>query len=213
MQRISTATRVPDLFGPGRAGFRDGNLALGIAPTDLNAAWFNEVQEELMSIIEAASMTPSAGTLQLLAAIQAVSGMRPGTLILSLNGTAPVGTIKANGAQNLSRTVFARLFAEIGTTYGAGDGSTTFGVPDFRAEFIRGLDDGRGVDVGRLLSAWQDAMVGSHTHTTAVANTNVAGSAGVLVAGSAVGGSWPTSAAGGAENRPRNMAALICIKY
>jgi len=44
----------------------------------------------------------------------------------------------------ISRTTYARLFAVIGTTWGAGDGSTTFNLPDGRSEFIQGADRGRG---------------------------------------------------------------------
>ena len=72
--------------------------------------------------------------------------------------TAPVGWLKANGAA-VSRTAYAALFAAIGTTYGAGDGSTTFNLPDLRGEFMRGWDDGRGIDHGRVLgSAQGDAI-------------------------------------------------------
>ena len=60
----------------------------------------------------------------------------------------PSGYLKCNGAA-VSRTTYADLFAEIGTAFGAGDGSSTFNVPDFRGEFVRGWDDSRGVDSGR----------------------------------------------------------------
>lgn len=78
--------------------------------------------------------------------------------------TAPNGWLKANGAA-VSRTTYAALFARIGTTYGAGDGSTTFTLPDMRGEFARGLDDGRGVDTGRVLGSAQSGQNASHTHT------------------------------------------------
>ncbi|MCK9131735.1 phage tail protein [Haemophilus influenzae] len=55
--------------------------------------------------------------------------------------TPPSGWLKANGAA-VSRTTYAALFAAIGTTFGAGDGSSTFNLPDLRGEFVRGLDDG-----------------------------------------------------------------------
>jgi microcystin-dependent protein len=48
--------------------------------------------------------------------------------------TAPAGWVKANGAA-LSRTTYAELFAAIGTTFGAGNGSTTFNLPYMRGEF------------------------------------------------------------------------------
>jgi microcystin-dependent protein len=62
---------------------------------------------------------------------------------------APSGWLKANGAA-ISRTSFARLFSVIGTTFGAGDGSTTFNLPDMRGEFLRGFDDSRGVDTSTI---------------------------------------------------------------
>lgn len=77
--------------------------------------------------------------------------------------TAPAGFLKANGAA-VSRATYARLFERIGTTFGAGDGSTTFNLPDLRGEFIRCWDDGRGVDTGRALGAFQDHGLLSHTH-------------------------------------------------
>ena len=68
--------------------------------------------------------------------------------------TPPSGWLKANGAA-VSRTTYAALFAAIGTTFGAGDGRTTFNLPDLRGEFIRGLDDGRNIDRGRRLGTAQ----------------------------------------------------------
>ena len=57
------------------------------------------------------------------------------------------GWLKANGAA-VSRTAYGDLFAKIGTVFGSRDGSTTFNLPDLRGEFIRGWDNGRGVDSG-----------------------------------------------------------------
>ena len=83
------------------------------------------------------------------------------------SGTPPVGYVIANGAA-LSRTTYAALFAAIGTTYGAGDGSTTFNVPDFRGVFLRGLDNSRGLDPSRALGTLQSSQNLSHTHTGTV---------------------------------------------
>lgn len=70
----------------------------------------------------------------------------------------PAGWLIENGA-TISRTTYATLFAVIGTTYGAGDGATTFNLPDRRGKFVRGLDIGRGMDAGRVLGSDQaDAM-------------------------------------------------------
>jgi uncharacterized SAM-binding protein YcdF (DUF218 family) len=67
----------------------------------------------------------------------------------------PSDYLECNG-QAVSRTTYAALFAKIGITYGAGNGSTTFNIPDLRGEFVRGWSNGRsGVDVGRNLGSWQ----------------------------------------------------------
>ena len=87
-----------------------------------------------------------------------------GAVVHFARNTAPTGWLKANGAA-VSRTTYAALFSAIGTTYGAGDGSTTFNLPDLRGEFIRGWDDGRGVDVSRGFATIQTSANLSHTHT------------------------------------------------
>ena len=68
-----------------------------------------------------------------------------GTVLAFATKTASSGWLECNGSA-VSRTTYAALFAIIGTTYGAGDGITTFNIPDLRGEFIRGWDNGRGVD-------------------------------------------------------------------
>ena len=65
-----------------------------------------------------------------------------GTIMSYTIGTKPNGTLLADGS-TISRTAHARLFDVIGTTYGAGDGSTTFGLPNYEGEFLRGLDSSR----------------------------------------------------------------------
>ena len=87
----------------------------------------------------------------------------PGMVSYFARGNAPAGWMKANGAA-ISRTAYAALFAAIGTTYGAGDGANTFNLPDLRGEFIRGVDDGRGVDGGRALGSPQGSSFASHNH-------------------------------------------------
>lgn len=53
------------------------------------------------------------------------------------------------------RADYPDLFAAIGTTFGAGDGATTFSLPDMRGEYLRGWDHGRGADPGRAFGSWQ----------------------------------------------------------
>lgn len=134
--------------------------------------------------------------------------------------TIPPRRLKANGAA-LSRTTYADLFAAIGTTYGAGDGVSTFNIPDLRGEFIRGWDDGRGIDSGRALGSAQDDDFKGHHHVEG-RGTNAGGRYGNSNTGLAARSCSPdstnthgynTSTVGGAETRPRNVALVYTITY
>ena len=59
----------------------------------------------------------------------------PGTIIQKVGKSSPPGTLACTG-QAVSRTTYAALFAEIGTSYGAGDGVSTFNVPNFGGNFF-----------------------------------------------------------------------------
>ena len=61
MHRIDSATKAPDLFGAGKDGWKDGNKALGILATDLTAAFFNDLQENLAGLIETAGLALAKG--------------------------------------------------------------------------------------------------------------------------------------------------------
>lgn len=74
MRRIDTSTAVADLFGPGKSGFGDGNPALAILATRLNAAFFNSLQEEVSNAVELAGLAlDSADNTQLYEAIRLIS--------------------------------------------------------------------------------------------------------------------------------------------
>ena len=136
-----------------------------------------------------------------------------GSLIYYAGSVAPAGYLEANGAL-LSRTTYAALFAAIGIIYNAGDGSTTFGLPDLRGEFIRGLDNGRGVDAGRVLGSSQSDEFRSHGHATGVSTYGVASGSGAQVADNGGASKYYNSLVnGGAETRPRNIAMNYIIKY
>lgn len=142
--------------------------------------------------------------------------------------SAPDGWLECNG-QTKSRTEFARLFAEIGVAFGAGDGISTFNLPDLRGEFIRGWDNGRGVDAGRVFGDAQLDQFQDHVHVPgSSANFLVANGGGLLLAtaggGNISGVSLSTSTSApranafgplrtGAETRPRNVAMMFCIKF
>lgn len=169
--------------------------------------------------------------------IATMETVAPGVVAFYPKTTAPTGWLKANGAA-VSRSTYAALFSAIGKAFGAGDGITTFNIPDLRGEFIRGLDDGRGVDTGRILSnTSQENQNKSHSHTGTAASAGTHahsidcransgdGNAGVGSVSGVSGGTYATASAGahthsvttvmegGTEARPRNIALLACIKY
>lgn len=142
--------------------------------------------------------------------------------------SAPNGWLKLNGA-SVSRTAYASLFSKIGTTFGAGDGFTTFNLPDARGEFIRGFDDGRGVDAGRVIGSSQGDLLKAHDHfIPSIDVTDIrafavndnggdsivsADNSGLAGYGIARNTRYTTSATVGGETRPRNLAMLACIKF
>jgi microcystin-dependent protein len=139
-------------------------------------------------------------------------GVPSGAVFWFAASTPPTGYLKANGAV-VSRTTYAALFAAIGTTFGAGDGSTTFALPDLRGEFLRGWDDGRGIDSGRAFGSAQAAAFASHTHGIYYngGNGGVTGSQSGINTGTN-GAAYTSAPTGGTETRPRNIALLACIK-
>ncbi|MGU3399221.1 phage tail protein [Brucellaceae bacterium D45D] len=154
----------------------------------------------------------------------------------------PDGYLYCNG-QAVSRTTYSRLFNRIGVTFGAGDGSTSFSLPDWRGIFPRGWDDGRGVDSGRAFASLQGSQNAAHTHafsgsTSAsgdhthgiMSNNNTNSGSNGLRSGDTGQGpflsnntqpagnhahsfSGTTSASGGNEARPINNTVYVVIKY
>lgn len=123
----------------------------------------------------------SNGSNAWLSASASEDGVSVGDVIFVPMTTPRVGTIKANGTL-LSRALYQRLFQRISSTigfvseaayfagssgmYSVGDGATNFRIPDYRGEFIRCWDDGRGVDAGRNMWAQQGHETASHGHAS-----------------------------------------------
>lgn len=155
----------------------------------------------------------------------ALSGTPVGAVFHFAAATPPAGFLECDGSE-ISRSAYAALFAAIGTTYGAGDGSTTFALPDLRDDFIRGarttsrpvgtredyaienitgqfgLDDrgANGDGVNRLSGAF---------YSDSTSGTGASGSeVGVIVKFDA-----SKVVKTSTETRPRNVALLACIKY
>lgn len=162
----------------------------------------------------------------------------PGLIGHFARNTAPAGWLKANGAE-ISRTTYSALFNAIGTTFGSGNGVDTFNLPDLRGEFVRGWDDGRGVDGSRGFGSLQthataapqstnvsrlrgDGTIGpftgaSNPSTVGFARVSKSGESVTLTEANAFGSGFELDIAnvttGDHETRPRNIALLACIKF
>lgn len=127
----------------------------------------------------------------------------------------------------VSRTTYSELFNVIGVKYGNGDGSTTFNLPDYRGEFLRGLDDTASNDpdaasrtdrgdgtTGDNVGTKQDHQLDSHTHNANARDAREDPTGGNEFAGLDGGSDNPdliTDPTGGNETRPRNVAVLYVI--
>jgi microcystin-dependent protein len=122
--------------------------------------------------------------------------------------TAPLGYLECDG-DAVSRTTYADLFAVVGITYGAGDGSTTFNLPDLRGQFIRGwANDGTENDQGRLFGSEQeDATAVNNLSLTDPGHSHSA-SGGATPAGSITGDSGTGAAPGGAVSVSPNTTGI-----
>lgn len=202
------------------AGSMSGNLNMG--------------SNRVVSLTDGSASTDAATKGQLDAAVAAIASqlLPPGVVSFTAGEVAPTGWLLASGLA-VSRTTYANLFAVIGVIYGAGDGSTTFNLPDLRGEFLRGWDMGRGVDATRTLGSAQASALGSHTHTATVTDpghthttptfaqdgANGAGSGARFSLASTNTGVATTgivvsiTATGASETRPRNIALTPIIKF
>lgn len=150
----------------------------------------------------------------------------PGAILPFGNVLAsPLGWLLCDGTA-YSREVFADLFSAIGTTHGAGDGTTTFNVPDLRGYFVRGL--GTAATIGANSDGTTSSTLGnkqqdqyrSHDHPfTEGAPWRISAGTGSIYGGlgggSFVGTTNPSGVvgfSGGAETRPKNMALPYYIK-
>ncbi|MBJ2155258.1 phage tail protein [Variovorax sp. IB41] len=156
--------------------------------------------------------------------------IEPGMVFFHAANTPPPGALKANGAA-VSRTTYAALFAVIGTTFGVGDGTTTFNLPELRGEHLRAWDDSRGIDAARAFGSAQADCFQGHGHAVATKATSAGATAFFYNNSSTVNTSTGTATAAtvfeaqaalasgngtprvGNETRPRNVALLACIKY
>lgn len=173
----------------------------------------NSTANTANSTANSALSTANSATSTANTALSTAQALNPtGMVIWVAMSSAPTGFIKCNGAA-VSRSTYAALYAALGgasSPWGQGDGINTFNVPDLRGEFIRGWDDGRGVDSGRSFGSFQADEFKSHTHPYDASRGGSDYGGANPASGSPSSGT--TGATGGSETRPRNVALLACIK-
>jgi microcystin-dependent protein len=160
--------------------------------------------------------------------------MPTGAVLPFAGSSAPTGYLLCYG-QAVSRTTYAALFGVIGTTYGVGDGSTTFNLPDLRGRVAAGKDDMGGSAASRLTNsgtgnpgiagATLGAAGGSDRHTLTVAQMPSHSHAvpGGMVSGIDVGGAGAylsagftnngTSTSAGGDQAHPNVQPTIVLNY
>lgn len=142
-------------------------------------------------------------------------GETTGAVAAFAMNSVPSGWLAANGAA-VSRTTYAALFAAIGTTYGAGDGSTTFALPDLRGYFARGSGTNSDGTASGTFGAKQADELKAHAHNLSIALKPPSDFSTTYPSHSSNNGdgaSVTATSTGGTETRPKNIAMLYCIKY
>jgi len=148
-------------------------------------------------------------------------GMPVGVILPFGGSSAPVGYLLCDGVE-VSRTTYARLFAVIGTTYGAGDGSTTFNLPNLKGRLPVGLDaaqpefDALGETGGEKTHTLTVEEIPSHTHEQADGAAATFGSGSASGSNGSAAPKYTTGAAGGGQphnNLPPYLVVNYIIKY
>jgi microcystin-dependent protein len=176
-----------------------GKLAVSAGGITSNELASNSVTTEKLTSAITNSLVPSGAV-----------------MVFAMN-SAPAGWLAANGS-NISRTTYATLFTAIGTTYGSGDNSTTFTLPDLRGYFVRGVGtNSDGTVSSGTFGVKQGANVGSHTHATIItfngSNSNgYAALSGQEYAPNASFTFTSSDSSQPGETRPANIPMLYCIK-
>lgn len=159
-------TRYPGRFATRTTNYPQGAFKNKSAPSATDGSyaeqdWLNDWDGFFGRLLTVAGITPNGNV------DSANSSQYYDALMTLINNRVPTGMIVpfavqvtnplyllADGSAK-SRTTYAALFNVIGTTFGSGDGSTTFNLPDYRAEFLRGSDFGRGIDANRVVGSSQ----------------------------------------------------------
>ena len=147
-----------------------------------------------------------------------IEGIPTATIVPWSSGSVPTGFLECNGA-NVSRSTYSALFAVIGTTYGTGDGSSTFGLPDLQDNVAVGKSGSKALaSTGGANTVTSTGNVGGSTanatlstaqlssHNHLIVGQPFAGMGGALTQG-AMGGGVYTGNRGDGGGHSHNMSA------
>ena len=162
----------------------NGDPATNTDPTVPGEFWVHMVTEGLVTVIEAASLVPDDNPTQFrdaLLALAAASG-QPGAIQAYAGAAAPTGWLECDGSA-VSRSTYAGLYSAIGVTWGAGDGVSTFNLPDLRRRALVGaggagtptLGFGVGDTGGAETHALSVSEMPSHSHGAGTLTASLAG--------------------------------------
>ena len=203
-----------------------------VTPTKLNnARTVSAIQTADISdaqITEAKLAANSVSLAKLVTAVQQALLPAGAVQAFAMN-SAPSGWLAADGTA-VSRSTYASLFSAIGTTYGAGDGSTTFALPDLRGIFVRGSGSQTisGITYNKTFAAKEGDALQGHYHefnySSGIRGTSAPSSNIDLINAAPTGtlsdrvGALITNGTNGtprtaSETRPANIALLYCIKF
>lgn len=146
-------------------------------------------------------------------------GDRPGHIKAAAFGTVSPGYLACDGSA-VSRATYAALFAAIGTNWGAGDGSTTFNLPDLRGRAMIGSGTGSGLTARTLAQSGgaethtlAASEMPSHSHNVQGANDTTGGASPLVSISSNVSGVEKATTSAGSGSAHNNMQPFKVVMF
>lgn len=198
----------------------------------IKSLFIGNVADNVSIFVESGDAVVSVGGVERARIPQSVELLPPG-MIVAFSGSTDIAEWLICDGREVDRNTYSRLFNTIGLTYGEGNTTTTFNIPDFRGRFLRGADDagtlegasGRDPDTGtrtemntggvsgNAVGSIQGGQLQSHAHgisSGGAAQPVFTGTLGAIFTGP--NGTGGTHGAGGAETRPINAYVNYIIK-